>query len=58
MPQGDKTAAEALYRQGLDAGPNTPTLREAINDLDEYLRLFPTDELAARLRALLAGEAP
>ena len=56
MAQGDEAAAEALYCEALDQQPAAPTLREAINDLDEYLRLFPTDELAARLRGLLAGE--
>ena len=53
VAQGDAAAAEALYRQGLDAGPAAPTLRDAIRDLDEHLRLFHGDELAAQMRALL-----
>ena len=55
VTQGDEAAAEALYRECLAAGPTAPTLRDAIGDLDDYLRLFPDDEAAARLRALLAA---
>lgn len=35
-----------------------PVRRDALRDLDEYLALFPDDALAARMRALLAGEGP
>ena len=55
VAQGDEAAAEALYCQGLAAGPNAPTLRDAIRDLDELIRFFPGNELAGRLRALLTA---
>ena len=58
VAQGDEAAAEALYRQGLAAGPTAPTLRDASRDLDDYMALFPDDDAAARLRALLTAEEP
>ena len=48
---GDAGRAEALYREGLAGQPAEGLRREAAADLEQYLALFPDDELAARLLA-------
>ena len=53
VASGEEALAEELYRVGSQEQPGTVALQVALRDLDDYLRLFPDDAAAARLRALL-----
>ena len=53
VASGDLRAAEGLYQAAIDAGVNEGPARDAIQDLDDYLHLFPTDEAAHEMRERL-----
>ena len=50
---GDRVSAARLYEDTLAGGPSEAVLREAIDDLDEFLQLFPQNEFARTMREML-----
>jgi hypothetical protein len=55
VARGNEVEAEALYREGITTvGLGKLMLKGAIVELDNYLTIFPGDELATRMRELLA----
>ena len=53
LASGDCTAAKGQYQAAIDAGVNEGPARDAIQDLDDYLHLFPADEAAREMRGRL-----
>jgi tetratricopeptide (TPR) repeat protein len=53
MASRDLTAAEDWYQAAIDAGVNEGRARYAIQDLSNYLHLFPADEAARAMRERL-----
>ncbi|MFZ2420248.1 MAG: tetratricopeptide repeat protein, partial [Anaerolineae bacterium] len=50
LASGDLAAAEDRSQAARDAGVNEGRARDAIQDLNDYLRLFPADEAAREMR--------
>lgn len=53
LVSGDCATAVGRYQAALDAGIREGYARDALQDLDDYLHLFPTDEAAREMRKQL-----
>jgi hypothetical protein len=53
LAAGDRASAARLYEESASGGPPVPIVREAIDDLDEFLDLFPQNEDGQGMREML-----
>ena len=53
LASGDRATAEGRYQAAIDAEVNEKRARDAIQDLDDYLHLFPAHDMARDMRERL-----